>query len=107
MWAVHADSIPSHMTVATYLRRTTDFEEAIKAVSNPELEYLVAIRDVPGVVVPSSLDHWPTRGIPLRRWTPICARTHVGTAVPTIWRLRIAQKWGDTWPSGRCSISSP
>ena len=57
MWAVHADSIPSHMTVATYLRRATDLEEAIKAVSNPELEHLVAIRDVPGVTVPSNLDH--------------------------------------------------
>jgi len=57
MWAVHADSIPNHMTVAAYLRKATDFEKAIEAVSNPELERLVAIRDVPGVQVPSNLEH--------------------------------------------------
>ena len=45
MWAVHADSIPNHMTVAVYLRKATDFEKAIEAVSNPELERLVALHD--------------------------------------------------------------
>lgn len=57
MWTVHADSIPIHMTVSAYLRRETDFEAAIKAVSDPELERLLAIRDVPGVQVPPNLDH--------------------------------------------------
>lgn len=57
MWEVHADSIPSHMTVAAYLRQETDFENAISAVSDPTLEQLVAIRAVPGVDVPNQLEH--------------------------------------------------
>lgn len=57
MWAVHEDCIPSHMTVAAYLRHETDFEEAIHAVRNPELERMVAIRGVPCVDVPANLDH--------------------------------------------------
>jgi hypothetical protein len=57
MWSVHADSIPSHMTVAAYLRRETDFEAACAAVSNPVLERLVAVRDVPDVRVPPHLEH--------------------------------------------------
>lgn len=57
MWSVHADSIPSHMTVAAYLRQETDFELAIAEVIDPELENIVAIRDVPHVQVPSTLSH--------------------------------------------------
>ena len=45
MWEVHADSIPSNMTVAAYLRQETDFELAIAEVIDPELENIVAIRD--------------------------------------------------------------
>ncbi len=55
MWPVHEDSIPAYMTVAAYLRRHTDFEEAIVAVADPELERTVAIQDVPGVHVPEDL----------------------------------------------------
>ena len=57
MWEVHADSIPSNMTVAAYLRQETDFELAIAEVIDPELENIVAIRDVPHVLVPSNLSH--------------------------------------------------
>lgn len=57
MWVVHEDHIPGHMTVADFLRFETDFEAAIDAVRNPELERLVAVRDVPGVEVPANLDH--------------------------------------------------
>lgn len=57
MWEVHADSIPSHMTVSAYLRQETDFENAILAISDPTLEQLVAIRAVPGVDVPNQLEH--------------------------------------------------
>lgn len=55
MWEVLADSIPPHMTVAAYLRQETDFELAIAEVIDPELENIVAIRDVPHVQVPSNL----------------------------------------------------
>jgi hypothetical protein len=57
MWAVHEDRIPGHMTVAAFLRLETDFEAAIDAVRNSELERLVAVRGVPGVEVPINLDH--------------------------------------------------
>lgn len=57
MWVVHENNIPGHMTVAAFLRCETNFEAAIDAVRNPELERLVAVRDVPGVEVPANLDH--------------------------------------------------
>jgi len=57
MWEVHADSIPKHTTVASYLRQVTDFEAAISAFSDAALERHVAIRSVPGVEVPSQLEH--------------------------------------------------
>lgn len=56
MWAVHEDSIPTDTTVAAYLRRHTDFAEAIQAVADPRLEQTVVIRDVPGVYVPVDLE---------------------------------------------------
>jgi len=56
MWAVHEDRIPQDMTVAAYLRRHTDFTEAIQAMADPRLEQTVTIRDVPGVHVPGDLE---------------------------------------------------
>ncbi len=57
MWVVHEDSIPEHITVSAYLRAYTDFEDAIRAIADPELEREVVIRDVAGVQVPGDLAH--------------------------------------------------
>lgn len=92
MWAVHADSIPSHMTVAAYLRQETDFEAAMAAVSDPALEQLVSIREVPSVVVPSHLER--AFAAAFDRFDSLVWESQVSEASPGYFRnLSLAHTW--------------
>lgn len=84
MWEVHADSIPSHMTVAAYLRQETDFELAIAEVIDPELENIVAIRDVPHVQVPSNLSH--EFAVAFKEFKSLVWESEVSEASPGVFR---------------------
>ncbi len=84
MWAVHQDSIPKDTTVAAYLRRHTDFTEAIQAVADPRLEQTVVIRDVPGVHVPVDLEQ--SFAAAFDRFVPLIWVSEASNASPGVFR---------------------